>query len=383
MNIIDFIIILLVAFTIIRGFDVGLVRQATSFIGLLVGLLIGSWVVTSFNLSALLTINILAIFVLIGILASEYAGLAAKRALHLTKLHQIDRIGGAILGGAVCLLLVWLSAAIAPVIPSTQLQEDIRDSTIIAWLDRQLPPATDAMRWLEDSVASTKLPELISEFEPALTNPDPSLPDVATFADVTAAAKPSIVEIEGRSCSGIGVGSGFVVAPNTIMTNAHVVAGMRHPFVIDTAGRKEGTVTYFNADLDVALLRVSNLAGKPLPLSDQLVPTGTTGVVLGFPGGEPFAAKPAAIMEQFTALSRDIYNKGGNRRDVYALKSPIQPGNSGGPLVDEQGNVIGMIYARSTVYDQVGYALTSPTLQVLLETANQQPTTASLRCLSE
>lgn len=382
MNVIDFLILALVLLTIARGMEIGLIRQAASFGGLLLGLVLSSIIASFLQTGPLISIIIIGFGVLGAIIGSEYAGVKLKHLLHENKLNKVDRGFGAILGGIIGLALVWFCAAVVPTIPSTALRQEVRDSKVIAWLDNNLPPTTTIMGWLEDSLAQTKLPEILSGLEPKINNTDANIPDVASFNSVIASARDSVVEIEGRSCGGIGVGSGFIVAPNYIVTNAHVVAGMRYPYVQDIDGRHSAEVVAFNPDLDIAVLRTDRLQGKSLPLSSQTAQVDTPGVALGYPGGGPFTAQPAAIIERFTALGKDIYEESQTRRDVYALKSDIEPGNSGGPLLDSDGQVIGVIFARSTVYEQVGYALSSPAVQQIVTAAQAQSNTnGSLRCL--
>ena len=160
-----------------------------------------------------------------------------------------------------------------------------------------------------------------------------------------------------------------------IATNAHVVAGISHPYVQDGNGTHSGTVIWFDPDLDFAVLRVPNLAGHSLVVDDNKVKVGTAGAVLGYPGGGPVTAKPAAVSNQFTASGRDIYGRGNTLRSVYELRADVIPGNSGGPLVDKNGTVIGVIFAESTTYQHVGYALTSDQIkdEVNQAAAGNQP----------
>lgn len=382
MNFIDFFILALILLTIARGMEIGLVRQAASLGGLIIGLVVGSFIASLLDASPIFSLIIIGVGILGAIIGSEYLGVKLKRALHEKKINKVDRIFGAILGGVIGLALIWFCAALLPTIPSMGLKEAVRDSKVIGWLDNTLPPTTSIINWLDKSLAQTKLPEIIGELEPKISDTEANIPDIANFNGVVASTRDSVVEIEGRSCSGIGVGSGFVVAPNYIVTNAHVIAGMRRPYIQDVDGRHSTEIVAFDPSLDIAVLKTDRLRGKSLPLSSDIVPVGSPGVVLGYPGGGPFTASPAAVIEHFTALGKDIYDQSSNRRDTYALKADIEPGNSGGPLIDKNGTVIGVIFARSTVYDKVGYALSSPVIERIVAQAQDQPNASgSLRCL--
>lgn len=383
MNGVDFLIIFLAFLSIARGADIGLTRQVASFAGLLVGLLASSYIASLLNLSAVASFLIIGIGLLGAIVGSEYVGVKLKKIFHEKSINKVDKLFGSVMGCFICLAFVWFCAGAIPAVPSTTIRQSVRDSKIISWLDHTLPPTTSIIQWLETSVAQTHIPEIISELELGPADTQVAVPDISAFQSVVDASRASIIEIEGRSCSGIGVGSGFIAAPNYIVTNAHVVAGMRHPYVQDVDGRHRATIVGFDPAKDIAILKTERLRGKPLQFSDNIVPIHTEGVVLGFPGGNPFTAQPAVVIEHFTAVGKDIYQEKDVRRDVYAIKSTVMPGNSGGPLIDESGRVIGVIFARSTTNEGVGYALSTPAVQQLLHEAEHQPSdTGSLRCAS-
>jgi S1-C subfamily serine protease len=142
-------------------------------------------------------------------------------------------------------------------------------------------------------------------------------------------------------------------------------------------------VIWFDPNLDFAVLRVPHLAGSSLDISSAHVASGTPAAVLGYPGGGPFSAGTAAVLDEFTASGRNIYGTGNTNRDVFEVQATIIPGNSGGPLVAKNGSVIGIVFAESTEYQHVGYALTTP--QVITElkqaTLNNQ-TVSTGRCAS-
>ena len=151
-----------------------------------------------------------------------------------------------------------------------------------------------------------------------------------------------------------------MVAPGEVVTNAHVIAGIPRPQVEDGAGFHPTTVVYFNPSFDLAVLRVSGLSEPPLTLDPTDVGRGTQAAVLGYPGGGSFTADPAGVMAEFEAEGRDIYGQGLTLRSVYEIQALVRPGNSGGPLVEPNGEVIGVVFSRSTTNADVGYALASP-----------------------
>jgi S1-C subfamily serine protease len=195
--------------------------------------------------------------------------------------------------------------------------------------------------------------------------PPVSLPTNLAVRAAVLKAERSTVQIAGAGCGVIQEGSGFVVAPGLVVTNAHVVAGVPGPYVIDGVGRHRATAVLFDPRLDLAVLRVPGLGDPALSIDTAVVNRGTIGVVLGFPEGGPFDYKPAAVADPFLATGLDIYGKTRTVREVYQIDAVVRPGNSGGPLVASgdtadhipDGTVIGVVFARSTINPGVGYAL--------------------------
>jgi S1-C subfamily serine protease len=150
------------------------------------------------------------------------------------------------------------------------------------------------------------------------------------------------------------------VAPGLVVTNAHVVAGISRPMVVDGSGAHQTTVVLFDPSYDLAVMRVGGISEPPLSLDPAQASRGVQAAVLGYPGGGPFTVAPAGVMADFEAQGRDIYGQKLTVRNVYEIQAVVRPGNSGGPLVEPDGQVIGVVFSRSTTNDDIGYALASP-----------------------
>jgi S1-C subfamily serine protease len=391
MNVIDALVILFVLIAAVRGYGLGLVRQAGSTFGFIVGLVIGSWVASRIigHESSDLTKALTGLLVTLGggfvsLSLGEKYGVDLKRKLsHIHTLDSVDGILGSAMGAATILLAIWFAASILVLGPSGWIQQSLKSSRILSSLDTRLPAATSLLGSLNKLIDPNGFPQVFSGLEPS-QNTQVNLPALGSFGPVVEASEASVVKVEGTGCGGIVEGSGFIAAPGDIVTNAHVVAGVSAPNVIDSNGIVHTTrIIWFDSDVDLAVLKVNGLSGKVLPIVSSEQPANTPGVVLGFPGGGGFNAQPAAIMEHFTALGRDIYGQGSTSRDVYSLKAHIIPGNSGGPLLNSNGDVLGIVFATSTTYNNVGYALTGNQVAGELATAERSNTTYSTGACSE
>lgn len=386
---VDIAIVILLLSIIVRGRETGLVRQVGSAAGFVGGLFLGAWLQPYVMQYADTTLSraLLALIVTLGcafFLASvgEYTGSLIKRHLHrLTVLNKADAVGGSLAGAASLLAAVWLFAPVLTGLPSPGLQQSLRNSLIVSNLTRTLPSAPEFISRIDRLINPNGFPDVFAGLERQPLDPDAPLPSLGELRPAVEQTRASIVKLEGRGCGGIVDGSGFVAADNIVITNAHVVAGVKQPTIVDTNGRHAATVIWFDADLDVAMLRTSNLAGKPLTMNPAIQPNGTPGVVVGYPGGGGFTASPSTILDQFTAVGRDIYGRGSTERSVYEVRADIIPGNSGGPLLDKQGQVIGLVFAESVSYEDIGYTLTlKPVIDGLQRALQHNQTVSTGAC---
>lgn len=368
MNIVDIIIIILVILALLRGQELGFIRQLCSTVGLFGGLMLGAWIEPHLisqvhtplsRLAVTLATIVGSALIVLGI--GETIGLAIKRKVEIKNgLNHIDNSLGAGLGGLSILALVWLSSSILATLPYPSLQSAIQSSKIVAFVKQDLPAAPNLVADIGHFIVPNGFPNVFIGTEPSPRSA--ILPNPAALATAVTKDRASVVKIEGQGCGGIVEGSGFVISTDLIATNAHVVAGIATPFVIDETGSHRAVAIWFDPNLDFAILRVRRLTDPTLSFNTSSITHGTPSGVLGYPGGGPFQANSAAVLDEFTAVGRNIYNQGNTQRDVYSIRATVVPGNSGGPLVDLSGDVIGVVFATSTIYHNVGYALSAPEL---------------------
>lgn len=366
MNWLDIFIVLFLLASLIRGMEVGFVRQFFSTSGFFGGLFLGAWIENQIiqQLHSPATKAVIVLIIVLGcglifMTAGEYIGLRIKFKLRESKFaEKIDRVFGSALAGITLLLAVWMGAAIFSNIPDPGWQRQIRSSRVIAALNNDLPSAPSLLSRLGRLLDPNGFPQVFVGLEPELPTDTP-LPDLGELNPAIERVRASVVKIEGAGCGGIVEGSGFVADNDLVITNAHVVAGVSKPFIVDQAGQHDAKVVWFDQNLDLAVLRSSNLTGAPLALYEQMSENGTNSAVLGYPESRGFTAEPAVILDTFAASGRNIYNQGDVTRKVYSVKATVEQGNSGGPLINKDGLVIGVLFAKSAHYDQVGYALTA------------------------
>lgn len=384
MNYIDLIIILFILASLLRGAEVGFVRQLFSAAGFFGGLMLGVWLQPQIVrmahtplARAWLTLAITLGPALVLLAVAEYVGTLVRSRIHRESLDYADRTLGSLVSLTTLIITIWFGAAILIRLPFPALQNELRGSAIIRYLDQHLPSAPNTISQLGRIIYPNGFPQVFVGLEPAPTNPNIALPSGSAIAAAVSRDAASVVKIQGNGCGGIVEGSGFIVGPDLVATNAHVVAGISHPFIITGNGELRTSVIWFDPNLDFAVLRVPGLSGRTLSISDQISANGVDGAVLGYPGGGGFSAQPAAVMDEFTATGRNIYGQGIVSRDIYELKATVIPGNSGGPLINTNGTVIGVVFAQSTTYNQVGYALTTPQVVSELHQAESRNQTVS------
>jgi S1-C subfamily serine protease len=288
----------------------------------------------------------------------SYALGLRTRLIHGRTLHRADGAGGAALIASVALGLVWVFGAVALHAPGTaQLRIDVQRSLILRSLNEVLPPSGPILNALD---RVDPAPSIIGPSTP-VAPPDPA---IATDPDVEA-DRESVVRVLGTAC-GLGVeGSGWVAGPGLIVTNAHVVAGEDDTSVTTADGASlHATVVHYDPEDDLALLHVD--ADLP-PLEIAPEPrAGATGAVLGYPENGPYSVAPARLGETRDTVSEDSYGRGPIRRSIASLRGTVRSGNSGGPLVDSRGRVLGTVFAATTSGIPGGFAVPDGVVEAAL-----------------
>lgn len=227
---------------------------------------------------------------------------------------------------------------------------------------RPAPPRPAALPSVSQLLQDTGLAELLNQLLPA-----PVQPGVGALpGEVVSRVAASTVKVSSAACGNRVEGSGFSPAPDTVVTNAHVVAGASRTEVQRSDGRRlPAQVEVFDPARDLAVLAVPNLGQQPLPLAEPVV--GETGAVFGHPQGQALIeVSPATVVRRVAATISDIYGEGRYRRDILILASRLEPGDSGGPLVNPSGEVVGVAFAISAVWPGTAFAIPGDALAPVL-----------------
>ena len=362
MSRLDIAALCVILLTAVSGFRRGLIVGACSLGGLAAGAYVGAKLAPGLLRGPtsiyppLVTLGGAVVGSGVGQFAAVTLGKSVRRALQVGLLRGFDNVGGAILGGLTGVAFVWVLGSVLLYIPTDgNLRREVQGSRIAGRLTSSLPPS----RLIDELVRIDPFQSLAG---PAahVTAGDPAL----LLAAPVVAARRSVVRIVGIAC-GVGVeGSGWIVARGLVVTNAHVVAGIAHPFVDRQGGRvRKSSVIGFDATNDLALLRVPGLDGRPLRRAkpEANVPV----VVLGFPENGPYVAIPGRLGATASTFARDAYGQFPVARGVTTIRADIRPGNSGGPIVDAFGRVRAVVFARRAKFNG-GFGVPVQFVSVLL-----------------
>ncbi|MFF1404315.1 MarP family serine protease [Streptomyces sp. NPDC058294] len=369
MDLLDLLLALVIAVYAVSGYRRGLVAGCVSLAGFVGGAAAGVWVLpwvtgqVERGTSAATVLAVLTVLVP-AVVGHELAGRLALRLrgeLDRGPLRVADGAGGAAANAVAVLIVAWVAGSVLGAAPARTLTTQIRDSALLGAVQQAMPETTPA--WFSratSALADAGFPQVFNPFENESTArvARPSGDSVTPAA--SEAARRSSVKIEGAAGNEGREGSGFVYAPERVMTNAHVVAGIDRPGVrVGGVGPSyEARVVLFDPDRDVAVLYVPGLRAPVLRFGGGAV-RGDSAVVAGYPQDGGLDLQAATVANRVRALGQDIHNDRTVTREVYSIRSTVRPGNSGGPLLTTGGRVFGVVFARSTSDAETGYALTA------------------------
>ena len=371
MSVVDLVLIALALLFALSGFRRGLLVSATSIVGFVVGAVIGAQlsgpVADRIDGSNVTRVFAALVVVLAGALLGQIVAGAIGRALRTRVTWEpakmVDAVAGAVISVVAVLLVAWMVASPLATSPFPTVAGQVRQSALVQAVDGAIP---DGLRAVYDSLRTAidrrGLPDVLDPLTPTEAREVPPPDEALLNSPVVASVQGSVVKISGvaPSCSRQIDGSGFVYAPERVMTNAHVLAGVTDPVVLAEGDEYDAVPDYVDEALDIAVLFVPDLPQIPLGFTPAPAETGDDSIIMGYPGGGDLYIGPARVRDRGEISGPDFRDTTTVVRDVYALYGNVRAGNSGGPLFDTDGSVLGVVFASAIDDPTTGYALTGP-----------------------
>lgn len=371
----DLVLVLVLIGALVNGWRMGILRTAAGLLGLIAGgiaaYFVMPWIVTLVPAPEWRATAAIAAAILLLVAGSALGasfGRALRKGAKAVKLGPVDRVLGAIANTMVAAFVIALLGAGVSAMGVPVLSPAIGASWVVRGIDQVTPPPARAfLAEVRTAAVGEALPWLVDVLDGPTVAPD--LPAGGIASEELARASASVVRITGTAyeCGGNLSGSGFVVAENRIVTNAHVVAGVDQP-IVEAPGQPAvaGRVVAYDPDNDLAVIAVDGLATPALGLAEPV--GGEVDVAVGgYPFGGPFELRPARVMA--TGPITISVDGARSTREVVTLAADVDHGNSGGPVLTLGGEVGGVVFAKSESVDNVGFAVTNSTLAPLAEAA--------------
>ncbi|CAN5441870.1 MarP family serine protease [soil metagenome] len=361
-----------------EGWRNGFLRSLAAIVGLVAGAvaaffsipLVGAIVPDPFW-RTFLVVSVAVAFILLGTMLGGAIGRVMRGRAERARLRPLERVGGAFANLIAGALITALIAGSVASLGIPVLSQAVSNSWVLQAIQAVTPePVTAALARLRSAVLAEGLPVISGGFG-GITK-SPGVPQVSTNTVALEAAAASVVRINGTAyaCGQNQSGSGFVISKDRIVTNAHVVAGVQQPVIEAPNGQAlDGRVVYFDPDNDLAVIAVSGLGAPTLALGDPLG-VGNKAVIDGYPYGGPFTTGGAQVLAKSDESVQDIYSSKRTVREIYTLAADIEPGNSGGPLLSENGTIAGIVFAKSSDDANLGYAMTDTLLGPVVQRAS-------------
>jgi S1-C subfamily serine protease len=374
-NVLDFLLILAAVWFAVVGYRQGFVVGVMSVIGFLGGGLAAIYLLPLFwdqatdgatpgSVAVITAVAIVIVCASVGQAFTTHLGNKLRTRITWSPARALDASGGALVNVLAMLVVAWLIGSALATTTLPTIGREVRSSKVLLGVSRVVPQEADT--WFSDfssTLAQNGLPQVFGTFgsEPitSVPAPDPAL----VHSAVVTSARRSIVKVVGTAsgCGKVLEGSGFVFAKDRVMTNAHVVGGVSEPTVqIGGKGRlHDARVVLYDWQRDIAVLDVPGLDAPALQFTTTDARSRDDAIVAGFPENGGFDVRAARVRGRIQANGPDIYHRGTVHRDVYSLYATVRQGNSGGPLLTPDGEVAGVVFAKSLDDADTGYALTA------------------------
>lgn len=367
MNPLDLIAIVLIVLAVLLGVRSGALPQLFGLVGAAAAALAGLAVLPSVMpildelsapIRAIVVLSVLLGLVGVGETLGAMLGRQASQALGNGIFGALERVAGGIVGGAQAILILWLAGGVIAAGPFPNLAQQAQRSVALRIVDEFLPPPTEIVLELGQLLDDSGLPNVFIGLE-QLPAPDIDLPSDALASEIGQRAGPSVLRVRADGCDQRASGSSFVIAPEYLVTNAHVVVGSDSVLVQTSSDSFQAVPVLLDLQLDVALLWADGLLAQPLRFAADEPTRGDLGATIGYPGGGDATVKPATVSATFNATGLDVTREERVERRIIELRARVVPGDSGGPFVLEDGTVGGVVFAESRVDPTVGYALSA------------------------
>jgi S1-C subfamily serine protease len=370
-DLLDLALIVVAAAFAVSGYRQGFIVGALSFVGFVGGAVLGAQfgptisrvLVGGQTQQDVVAVILLVSFAIIGQFIASSIGTAMRQTITSRSSTTVDSVGGSAVSVLSMLLIAWAIGSVLTASPFPVVVQQVDGSAVLQTMDRVMPsPAKTMFSDFRRMLASGPFPQVFSGIGSAhllsVPAPDPAVLNSSGYK----AARTRVVKVQGTapSCDRDIEGSGFVYAPQHVITNAHVVAGVTGGPMVTTigSGTYHARVVFYDPQVDIAVLYVPGLDLAPLHFAGQANP-GDSAVVAGYPLNHPFTQVPARIGQVQQAQGPDIYQTGQVNRQIYEIRAVVEPGNSGGPLLSPSGRVYGIIFAAAVGQSNTGFALTA------------------------
>ena len=380
-NLIDVLIVVAALVGLANGYRRGFWLSLAQYLGLLIGVMLGAasarYVLDylAINNASARPLGAVLVLVIGGSLGSSIGfavGEPIRRKILRTGIHtSTDSVAGAALSAFAVLVMCWFLGLSFSRGPSPEIAQQIQRSTVLHALDTFAPRPPPFLASVQQVLAGVQFPPVFAGLEPTLPGALP-IPATVDSPGINRTAQ-NVVKVSSVGCGGIVTGSAFPVGKGYVVTNAHVVSGTTSHNIQKADGTSmHATVVFFDPERDVAVLYAPGFTATGVTFGSGQ--RGTQGAVIGYPGGGVERTVPAVVDGSVQAQGRDIYNENLVTRQIFVLQASMRPGNSGGPLVDTQGRVLGMVFATSASDPNQAYALTDDEISSDIRDAQANPT---------